>query len=48
LKDLVSSRQCCSSQGSHYAPEVGRSSLWSSEITRLLTWFGPFGLLPLF
>jgi hypothetical protein len=27
LKDLVSSRQCCSSQGSHYAPEVGRSSL---------------------
>jgi hypothetical protein len=26
-RNLVSSRQCCPSQGSHYAPEVGRSSL---------------------
>jgi hypothetical protein len=24
--NLVSSRQCCSSQGGHYAPEIGRSS----------------------
>jgi hypothetical protein len=24
--NLVSSRQCCSSQGGHYASEIGRSS----------------------
>jgi hypothetical protein len=30
-KNLVSSRKCCSSQGGHYAPEIGRSSLLSSE-----------------
>jgi hypothetical protein len=26
-RNLVSSRQCCSSQGGHYAQEIGRSSL---------------------
>jgi hypothetical protein len=36
-KNLVSSRQCCSSQGGHYAPEIGRSSLRSSETPGLLT-----------
>jgi hypothetical protein len=46
-RNLVSARQCCSSQGGLYAPEIGRSSLWSSETHGLLTWFGPFGLLPL-
>jgi hypothetical protein len=41
-RKLVSSRQCCSSQGSHYAAEIGRSSLSSSKTPSLLTWFGPF------
>jgi hypothetical protein len=26
-RNIVSSRQCSSSQGGHYAPEIGRSSL---------------------
>jgi hypothetical protein len=46
-RNLVSSRQRCSSQGGHYAPKIGRSSLWSSETPGLLTCFGPFGLVPL-
>jgi hypothetical protein len=36
-RNLVSSRQSCSTQGSHYAPEIGRSSLRSSETPGLLT-----------
>jgi hypothetical protein len=35
-RNLVSSRQCFSSQGDDYAPEIGRSSLWSSETPRSL------------
>jgi hypothetical protein len=31
------SRQCCSSQGGHIAPEIGRPSLCSSETPGLLT-----------
>jgi hypothetical protein len=30
-RNLISSRQRCSSQGGHYVPEIGRSSLRISE-----------------
>jgi hypothetical protein len=43
-RNLVPSRQCCSSQGSHFASETDTSSLWSSESPGLFTWFGPFRL----
>jgi hypothetical protein len=40
-RNLVSSRQCCSSQGGHSVPEIPRYSLWSSGTLELLTWFAP-------
>jgi hypothetical protein len=46
-RNLVSSRQFCSSQGGRYAPQIGSASLSNSETPGLLTWFGPFGLLAL-
>jgi hypothetical protein len=38
---FVSSRKCCSSQGGHYAPGIGRSSLWRSGTLGLLTDLAP-------
>jgi hypothetical protein len=42
LKGLLFLHTMLSLQGGHYAPEIGRSSLWSLESPGLLIWFSPF------
>lgn len=46
-KEILFLQENSASQSGHYAQEIGGSSLWISETLGLLTWYGPFGLLPL-